>query len=143
MLAFTGGEWLFEQRLPGFALVVAFIGVTMLFNLFVGSMSAKYALFAPIFVPMFMLIGIRPELTMVAYRIGDSVTNIITPLNAYLVIVLVYLQRYAPKAGIGTLIAMMLPYTVVFSIVWAIMIVAWEALGLPLGPGDLGTAFTE
>jgi aminobenzoyl-glutamate transport protein len=80
---------------------------------------------------------------MVAYRIGDSVTNIITPLNAYLVIVLVYLQRYAPKAGIGTLIAMMLPYTVVFSIVWAIMIVAWEALGLPLGPGDLGTAFTE
>lgn len=143
MLAFTGGEWLFEQRLPGLLLVVAFIAVTMVFNLFVGSMSAKYALFAPIFVPMFMLIGIRPELTMVAYRIGDSATNIITPLNAYLVIVLVFMQRYAPKAGMGTLVAMMLPYTVVFGVVWAILLVAWEALGIPLGPGDLGTAFAS
>ena len=143
MLAFTGGEWLFEQRLPGPLLIVAFIGVTMIFNLFVGSMSAKYALFAPIFVPMFMLIGIRPELTMVAYRIGDSTTNIITPLNAYLVIVLVFMQRYAPKAGMGTLVAMMLPYTVVFAIVWTIFLIAWELLGVPLGPGDLGTAFTE
>jgi aminobenzoyl-glutamate transport protein len=72
----------------------------MVFNLFVGSMSAKYALFAPIFVPMFMLVGIRPEMTMVAYRIGDSVTNIITPLNAYLIIILVYMQKYAksPRA---------------------------------------------
>jgi len=143
MLAFTGGEWLFEQRLPGLLLIVAFIVVTMVFNLFVGSMSAKYALFAPIFVPMFMLIGIRPELTMVAYRIGDSATNIITPLNAYLVIVLVFMQRYAPKAGMGTLVAMMLPYTFVFGIVWTIFLVLWEALGLPLGPGDLGTAFTS
>ncbi len=141
MLAFTGGEWLFEQRLPGLMLIVAFIAVTMVFNLFVGSMSAKYALFAPIFVPMFMLIGIRPELTMVAYRIGDSATNIITPLNAYLVIVLVFMQRYAPKAGMGTLVAMMLPYTVVFGIVWTLFLVLWVALGIPLGPGDLGTAF--
>jgi len=143
MLAFTGGEWLFEQQLPGLLLVVAFIVVTMVFNLFVGSMSAKYALFAPIFVPMFMLIGIRPELTMVAYRIGDSATNIITPLNAYLVIVLVFMQRYAPKAGMGTLVATMLPYTITFAIAWAIFLVGWESFGLPLGPGDLGTAFTE
>lgn len=143
MLAFTGGEWLFEQRLPAPLLIVAFIAVTMIFNLFVGSMSAKYALFAPIFVPMFMLIGIRPEMTMVAYRIGDSATNIITPLNAYLVIVLVFMQRYAPKAGMGTLVAMMLPYTVVFGIAWTLFLVAWEVLGIPLGPGDLGTAFTS
>ncbi|MEM7755239.1 MAG: AbgT family transporter, partial [Planctomycetota bacterium] len=87
MLALTGGEWLFTQQLSPGLLLVAFIGVTMVFNLFVGSMSAKYALFAPIFVPMFMLAGIRPEMTMVAYRIGDSVTNIITPLNAYLIII--------------------------------------------------------
>lgn len=143
MLAFSGGEWLFEQSLPGITLVLAFIVVTMVFNLFVGSMSAKYALFAPIFVPMFMLIGIRPELTMVSYRIGDSCTNIITPLNAYLVIVLVFMQKYAPKAGMGTLVAMMLPYTLVFAVVWAVMLVAWEWLGIPLGPGDLGTAFSE
>ncbi|MEL6739495.1 MAG: AbgT family transporter, partial [Planctomycetota bacterium] len=78
----------------------------------------------------------RPEMTQVAYRIGDSTTNIITPLNAYLVIVLMYVQKYAPKAGIGTLIAMMLPYTFAFSIAWIIMILAWNASGLPLGPGD-------
>ncbi|MEL6329702.1 MAG: AbgT family transporter [Planctomycetota bacterium] len=143
MLAFTGGEWLFEQRMPAPVLIVAFIVLTMVFNLFIGSMSAKYALFAPIFVPMFMLIGIRPEVTMVAYRIGDSATNIITPLNAYLVIVLVFMQRFAPKAGMGTLVAMMLPYTVTFGIVWTIFLVLWEVLGLPLGPSDLGTAFTE
>ncbi|MEM1329662.1 MAG: AbgT family transporter [Planctomycetota bacterium] len=142
MLAFTGGEWLFEQRLPTALLLIAFIAVTMVFNLFVGSMSAKYALFAPIFVPMFMLVGIRPEMTMVAYRIGDSVTNVITPLNAYLVIILVFMQKYAPKAGIGTLIAMMLPYTVVFAIVWTIMLLLWDFSGLPLGLGDPTTAMS-
>jgi len=105
-------------------------------------MSAKYTLFAPIFVPMFMLIGIRPELTQVAYRIGDSVTNIVTPLNAYLIIILVFMQRYAPKAGIGTLIAMMLPYTLVFAAVWSVLLLVWMGLGLPLGPGDLMTAAT-
>ncbi len=92
---------------------------------------------------MFMLIGIRPELTQTAYRIGDSTTNIITPLNAYLIIVLMYVQKYAPKAGIGTLIAMMLPYTVVFTVVWIVLILLWEWFGLPLGPGDLGTPFSE
>lgn len=143
MLAFSGGEWLFEQRFSAGGLVVAFILVTMVFNLFVGSMSAKYTLFAPIFVPMFMLIGIRPELTQTAYRIGDSTTNIITPLNSYLIIVLMYVQKYAPKAGIGTLIAMMLPYTVVFTLVWTVMILLWEWLGVPLGPGDPLTPFSE
>lgn len=142
MLAFSGGEWLFEQGYGPGTLIVAFILLTMVFNLFVGSMSAKYALFAPIFVPMFMLIGLRPEMTQVAYRIGDSTTNIITPLNAYLVIVLMYVQKYAPKAGIGTLIAMMLPYTLTFSIAWIIMILAWNYLGWPLGPGDPGQVFT-
>lgn len=142
MLAFSGGEWLFEQRFSPGGLIVAFILVTMVFNLFVGSMSAKYTLFAPIFVPMFMLVGIRPELTQTAYRIGDSVTNVITPLNAYLVIILMYVQKYAPKAGLGTLIAMMLPYTIVFTIVWTLMILAWQWLALPLGPGDPGVPFS-
>jgi len=142
MLAFTGGEWLFEQRMAPWLLILAFIALTMVFNLFVGSMSAKYTLFAPIFVPMFMLIGIRPELTQVAYRIGDSVTNIVTPLNAYLIIILVFMQRYSPKAGIGTLIAMMLPYTLVFAAVWSVLLLVWMGLGLPLGPGDLMTAAT-
>lgn len=136
MLAFSGGEWLFDQQFGAGGLLIAFILVTMVFNLFVGSMSAKYALFAPIFVPMFMLIGIRPEMTQTAYRIGDSTTNIITPLNPYMVIILMYVQKYAPRAGIGTLIAMMLPYTIAFTLVWMVMIVVWNASGVSLGVGD-------
>jgi aminobenzoyl-glutamate transport protein len=143
MLAFSGGEWLFNQQFGAGALLIAFIVVTMVFNLFVGSMSAKFALFAPIFVPMFMLIGIRPEMTQTAYRIGDSTTNIITPLNPYMVIILMYVQKYAPKAGIGTLIAMMLPYTIAFTLVWMAMIVIWNATGLPLGVGDPVEVFSE
>lgn len=133
MLALGGGQMLGRAELPSSSLIVAFIGLTIVFNLFVGSMSAKYAMFAPIFVPMFMLVGISPELTQAAYRIGDSVSNIITPLNAYLVIVLVFMQKYVPKGGMGTLISTMMPYTVVFSIVWTIFLLIWMALGLPLG----------
>mgnify|MGYP001042896806 CR=1 FL=1 len=133
MLAISGGEFLATAGLPTLLLLVVFILLTAVFNLFVGSMSAKYALFAPIFVPMFMVAGISPELTQVAYRVGDSVTNIITPLNAYLVIVLVFLQKYVSKGGMGTLIAMMLPYSIAFTIAWCIMLAIWMGLGLPLG----------
>ncbi len=134
MLAFSGGQVLAEADLSPSMIILAFILMTMLFNLFVGSMSAKYAIFAPIFIPMLMFVGISPELTQAAYRIGDSTTNIITPLNAYLVIILVFMQRYAPKGGMGTLIAMMMPYTVVFTIVWCIMLLIWMQLGIDLGP---------
>jgi aminobenzoyl-glutamate transport protein len=120
--------------MPAWMLIVAFILLTVVFNLFIGSMSAKYAMFAPIFIPMFMLVGISPELTQAAYRIGDSVSNIITPLNAYLVIILVFMQQYVPKGGMGTLISTMLPYTIVFTIVWGAMLLIWMALGIPLGP---------
>ncbi len=133
MMAMAGGIWLGKAGLSPFVLVVAFIGVTMVFNLFMGSMSAKYALFAPIFVPMFMLVGIRPELTQAAYRVGDSVTNIITPLNSYLIIILVYLQRYVPRGGVGTMIATMLPYTLAFTGIWTLLLLIWMASGLPLG----------
>ena len=134
MLAMAGGQALGQAQMPAWMLIVAFILLTVVFNLFVGSMSAKYAMFAPIFIPMFMLVGISPELTQAAYRIGDSVSNIITPLNAYLVIVLVFMQKYVPKGGMGTLISTMLPYTVVFTIVWTIMLLVWMSLGVPLGP---------
>jgi aminobenzoyl-glutamate transport protein len=135
MLAYSGGTMLAESGLSPSALIVAFILLTATFNLLIGSMSAKYSMFAPIFVPMLMLVGISPELTQCAYRIGDSVTNVITPLNAYLVIILVVMQKYAPKAGMGTLISTMLPYTIVFTVVWTAMLLAWMALGLELGPG--------
>lgn len=134
MLAIAGGQALGQAEMSPMLLIVTFIGVTMVFNLFVGSMSAKYAMFAPIFIPMFMMIGISPELTQAAYRIGDSVTNIITPLNAYLVIILVFMQKYVPKGGMGTLISTMVPYTIVFAIVWTIMLMVWMWLGWDLGP---------
>lgn len=140
MLAHTGGQWLAAADMSPMLLIVAFILLTAVFNMFVGSMSAKYSMFAPIFVPMLMLVGISPALTQVAYRIGDSVTNIITPLNAYLIIVLVVMQKFAPKAGMGTLIAMMAPYTFVFLIVWTIMLLVWMWMGWPLsfdGSGPL------
>lgn len=139
MLAMWGGQVLASSGLPGWSLVVAFILVVAVFNLLVGSMSAKYTLFAPIFVPMLMLVGISPELTQAAYRIGDSVTNVITPLNAYLVIILVFMNKYAPKAGMGTLISTMLPYSMVFLVVWSIMMVLWIQFGIPLGlPPETG-----
>ena len=134
MLAMAGGQWLGQLNLGAGSLMIAFILVTVVFNMFIGSMSAKYAMFAPIFIPMFMMVGVSPELSQAAYRIGDSVSNVITPLNAYLVIVLVFMQKYVPRGGIGTLIATMFPYTVGFGIVWSIMLLVWMALGIPLGP---------
>ena len=141
MLALSGGMALGQADMPAWLLIVLFIGVTMLFNLFIGSMSAKYTMFAPIFIPMFMMVGISPELTQAAYRIGDSVTNIITPLNPYLIIILVFMQKFVPKGGMGTLVSTMLPYTIVFAVVWTIMLVTWYLVGFPLGPGG-GLTFT-
>lgn len=133
MLALWGGQALGHAQMPAWMLILAFIVVTMVFNLFIGSMSAKYAMFAPIFIPMFMMVGISPELTQAAYRIGDSVTNSITPLNPYLVIILVFMQRFVPRGGLGTLISTMLPYSIAFGIVWTAMLLAWMAVGAPLG----------
>jgi len=134
MLAMTGGQALGQTALPTSLLLVAFILMTMCFNMFVGSMSAKYTMFAPIFIPMFMMVGIAPELTQCAYRIGDSVTNCITPLNPYMVIMLAFMKNIAPKGGMGTLISTMLPFTIVFSIVWTFLLLVWVWLGIPLGP---------
>lgn len=135
MLAITGGHWLAGLGLPPTVLVLALVAVVMLGNLLVGSASAKYAFFAPVFVPMLMLAGISPELTQAAYRVGDSVTNGITPFNPYMVIILVFVRRYAPNAGIGTLLTLLLPYTIVFAVVWSILLGVWVAAGWALGPG--------
>lgn len=135
MLAIRGGEILVQAALPSSALMVAFVGLVALGNLFIGSMSAKYAFFAPVFVPMFMAVGVSPELTQVAYRVGDSVSNVITPLNPYMVILLVFMRRHAPASGIGTLVALMLPYAIAFTAAWLVMLVLWIGAGFALGPG--------
>ena len=100
-----------------------------------GSASAKWAVMAPVFVPMFMLVGYTPELTQAAYRVGDSVTNVVSPMMSYFALIVAFFERYDRRAGIGTVIATMLPYTTVFLIAWSLLLVAWMALGLPVGPG--------
>ena len=135
MLAISGGQWLVSMQFDASMLLTGFILMAMSVNLLIGSASAKYAFLAPVFVPMLMQVGFSPELTQVAYRIGDSLTNVITPMNPYMIIVLVELQRYRKNAGFGTLIALMLPYTVIFSIIWIAMLLIWMNIGLPLGPG--------
>lgn len=135
LLAIHGGEWLTGLAVPGPVLVLCFVFLVMIGNLFIGSASAKYAFFAPVFVPMLMQAGIAPELTQAAYRVGDSVTNIVTPLNPYWILILGFVQRWKPDAGVGTLLALMVPYALAFAVVWPALLLAWMLLGWPLGPG--------
>lgn len=113
------------------ALVLFAAGV----NLLISSASAKWALLAPVFVPMFMLLGYSPALVQGAFRVGDSVTNIITPLMSYFPLILTFAHKYDPRAGLGTLIAMMLPYSIAFLTAWTLLLIGWIALGVPMGPG--------
>ncbi len=134
MLAIVGGDFLAGLALPPALLMGAFVVVAGLANLLIGSASAKYAFIAPVFVPMFMQAGISPELTQAAYRVGDSATNVITPLNPYMVIILSLMQRYIPRGGLGTLVATMLPYSLGFLAAWLLLLTIWVAGGWPLGP---------
>jgi aminobenzoyl-glutamate transport protein len=116
-------------------LMVALVLLTATINLVIGSASAKWALMAPIFVPMFMLLGYSPEMVQGAYRVGDSCTNIITPLMAYFPLIITFAARYVGTTGIGTMIATMLPYSLGFIVSWTLMLILWITLGLPMGPG--------
>ena len=116
-------------------LMMSFVLVSAFINLFMGSASAKWAIMAPVFVPMFMLLGYSPELTQTAYRIGDSTTNIVSPMMTYFALIVAFVSRYQAKAGIGTVIATMLPYTIAFLIVWMLLLIVWMLAGLPTGPG--------
>ena len=116
-------------------LLISFVLFSALINLLIGSASAKWALLGPVFVPMLFLAGISPEATQVAYRIGDSSTNIITPLMPYFGVVVAFAQRHDKSAGIGTILAAMLPYSIALLLAWSVMLAVWIWLGLPLGPG--------
>jgi aminobenzoyl-glutamate transport protein len=133
LLALEGAALLHAMGLPAALTISGIVLLTWLINLFVGSASAKWALLAPIFVPMLMELGISPDLTQAAYRVGDSTSNIITPLMPYFPLVVVYCQRYIRTTGIGTVTAMMLPYSLTFVLVWTLYLLAYWALGLPLG----------
>lgn len=132
LVALKGANFLQSLALPGQITIVGIIILSASVNLLVGSASAKWALIAPIFVPMLMQLGISPDLTQAAYRVGDSVSNIITPLLPYFPLVVVFCQRYVKNTGIGTLISMMLPYSIIFGIAWTIFLLLYWWIGIPL-----------
>lgn len=135
IVAVHGAGALKALGIGGLPLLVGFVLVSATVNLLIGSASAKWAIMAPVFVPMLMLMGYAPETAQVAYRVGDSVTNVVTPLLPYFPIVISFARRYDQGAGMGTLVAAMLPYSVAFLAAWLVLLVAWVALGIPLGPG--------
>lgn len=134
MLAYAGGSLLVAADMPIPILLTLFVAIVILGDFALSGMLSKFGVLAPIFIPMFMMVGISPELTTAAYRIGDSVVNIVTPLNSYLLIILVVLQKYQKDAGLGSLISLMIPYSVVFFVIWTGFLLAWYALGFGLGP---------
>jgi aminobenzoyl-glutamate transport protein len=133
LIAVNGAAWLAAINLPAQLTIVGIIALTAFVNLFVGSASAKWLIIAPIFVPMLMELGIGPGLTQAAYRVGDSSSNIVTPLLPYFPLIVVFCKRYFKGAGIGTLISMMLPYSVALAVGWTLFLLAYWMLGLPLG----------
>ncbi len=133
LLAIEGAQLLKTLQLPSMVTIVGIIFLTAFVNLFVGSSSAKWALLGPIFVPMLMQLNISPDLTQAAYRLGDSSSNIITPLMPYFPLVVVYCQRYVKSTGIGTLLSMMLPYTICIIFLWTAFLLIYWGLGIPLG----------
>lgn len=139
VLSVKGAEFLQQSNTNGIVLIIGFILLSCLINLFIGSASAKWAIMAPIFVPLFMLLGYSPALTQMAYRIGDCITNPISPLFAYFPVVLAFTKKYDKDAGMGTIISNMLPYSLSFLIVWSILLILFMVFGLPLGPGELPT----
>jgi aminobenzoyl-glutamate transport protein len=133
--AVNGADFLRSANLPAPALLAAIVVMTAAINLLVGSASAKWGLLAPVLVPMLMLLNISPEMATAAYRVGDGATNIITPLMVYFPLILTFAQRWNPQFGLGSLTAMMLPYSIWILITGVALTVGWVALDLPLGPG--------
>lgn len=133
LTALKGADFLQAMDLPAQITIVGIVLLTAFVNLLVGSASAKWALISPIFVPMLMQLGISPDLTQAAYRVGDSVSNIITPLLPYFPLIVVFCQRYVKSTGIGTLVSIMLPYSLALLVVWSLFLLLYWTLGIPLG----------
>jgi len=133
IIALSGAEFFKSINIGLIPLMVIFILFSAFMNLFMGSASAKWNILAPVFVPMFMLLGYSPEVCQLAYRIGDSCTNIITPMMTYYAVIIMFAQRYDKKAGIGTITATMLPYSICFLVCWTLMLIVWLTAGLPIG----------
>lgn len=135
VLGVYGAKFLDSINVTGIPLILIFILIAAFINLFIGSASAKWAMMAPVFVPIMMQLGYSPELTQMAYRVADSSTNIITPLMTYFAIIIAFAQKYDKKMGIGTMISVMLPYSMIFLVTWTVMLIVWMLFGIDLGPG--------
>jgi len=133
VLGVYGAEFLNSVNLTGIPLILLFILIVAFINILIGSLTAKWALLAPVFVPIMMQLGYSPELTQMAYRIADSSTNIISPLMTYFAVIIAFAQKYDKKMGIGTLVSTMIPYSVFFLISWTILLIIWMLIGIPLG----------
>lgn len=136
IFAIKGAKTLTDIGLTGIPLIVGFVFLSALINMFMGSASAKWAIMAPVFIPMLMLIDppYHPGITQAAFRIGDSVTNLITPMMSYFALIVTFAQKYDERNGIGTIISTMIPYSVILTIAWTLLLVLWLLTGLPLGP---------
>ena len=135
IMAVKGANLLMSTNIGLIPLMILFILLAATINMLMGSASAKWAILAPIFIPVFMIMGYSPELSQVVYRIGDSVTNVISPMMSFFVLIIAFVQKYNPKAGMGTIISVMVPYSIVFLVLWILLLVIWLILGIPLGPG--------
>jgi aminobenzoyl-glutamate transport protein len=133
LAAVSLGDWLKAMNLDALWLLVGFVGVTLIVDFIITGAVAKWALFAPIFVPLLMQLGVAPEAALAAYRVGDSPVNSITPLNAYFAMIVTFAIKYQKDAGIGTVIALMLPYVIWMSLLWTALLAAWHLMGLPWG----------
>ena len=134
--AITGSELLNRADLPPFLLFAGVVILVALLNLFITSGSAQWALMAPVIVPMLMYVGISPEVSQMLFRIGDSPTNIITPMSPYFALALTFLQRYYKRSGVGTLMSLALPYSISMLVGWFAFFLIWYFVGIPLGPGS-------
>jgi aminobenzoyl-glutamate transport protein len=133
IMAVSMADVLKTASVPPLLLLLGFIVVVGIIDLLITGAIAKWALFAPIFVPLLVQLGVAPESVLAAYRLADSPMNVITPLNAYFALVVVFAQKYDTKAGVGTIVALMIPYVIAIYIIWTILFVAWFLLGLPWG----------
>jgi aminobenzoyl-glutamate transport protein len=135
VLAVKLGDVLERINIGPVWLLIGVILITTIVNLIIPQAIAKWALLAPIFIPLFIRLGVAPQTVLAAYRVGDSPTNVITPLMAYFPLIVVFAQRYKRDAGIGTVVSLMLPYVVILSVAWTLFFIAWYLIGIPLGPG--------
>ncbi|MEY3896799.1 MAG: hypothetical protein RLZZ214_2319, partial [Verrucomicrobiota bacterium] len=133
IMAVSMADVLKNASVPALVLLLGFIVVVSIIDILITGAIAKWALFAPIFVPLLVQLGVAPEAVLAAYRVADSPMNVVSPLNAYFALVVVFAQKYDPKAGVGTIIALMIPYVVAIYVVWTLAFIVWFLLGLPWG----------